>query len=321
MLGRVIRMAAIVAGLVVGWLAATSANDLTIRDLVRDAGVVPRPALPNNLLDTPVGSGADRSTDRDYIYAGWSLASGRFDTLHVLAFDRRTGAWKHRSYKEDWNGNASLAGGSVLEVRASPRFVSLDMHHSPSAGTTWVLRRDLTRAGAFYGWIKQLLPNELMVYEQSEIHFAPTHFVEISIYDPLAARSTPIYPIAGGSAVRREFVSGVKARWDALGEDWFRTHNHHGDPERFDSSSGRFAVDWDARGMAFEVRFDDFTGTQSGESAASERTIVSCDGLARAATVSCGEALEATWAHALPGADAEARLREAAAHPHLVAWR
>ena len=318
--GRVLRVAAVAASLVAGGLAAP-ANDLTIRELIQDAEVVPRPALPESLLNTRVSSGADRSTDRDYIYAGWSLASGRFDTLHVLAFDRRTGAWNHRSYKEAWNGDASLAGGSVLEIRASARFVALDMHHSPSAGTTWVLRRDLSRAGAFYGWIKELLPNELMVYEQSEIHFAPTHYVVISIYDPLSARSTAIYPVAGGSAVRRAFVSGVKARWDALGEDWFRGHNHHGDPERFDSSSGRFAVDWNARGMAFEIRFDDFTGTQGGRSAASERTIVSCDGLARSSTVRCGEALEATWAQALPGADAEARLREAAAHPHLVPWR
>lgn len=299
---------------------AAAPDDESIRDLVRDAGVAPRPALPPNLLGTRVSNGADLSSDREYLYAGWTTVSGRFDTLHVLAIDRKTGAWRHRSYKDEPDGDLSLAGGSVLDVRASQHFITLEMHHNPSASATWVLRRDLSRAGAFYGWIKELLPNELMVYEQSEIHFAPTHRVEISIYDPFAARSRQIYPIAGGTAVRQAFVAGVKARWDALGRDWFMEHNHHGNPELFDSSSGRFAVDWPAQSVAFEVHYDDFTGTAGGKSAASERTIVSCEGLARTATVRCGESAESVWEAALPGLDADARLHEAAARPRLVPW-
>jgi hypothetical protein len=296
-------------------------DEESIRDLVHRAGVAPSPALPLSLLNTQVSNGADCSTDREYIYAGWTTTSGHFDTLHVLAIDRKTGAWRHHSYKDDPSGALSLAGGSVLEVRASPHFITLEMHHNPSASATWVLRRDLSRAGAFYGWIKELLPNELMVYEQSEIHFAPTHYVEISIYDPFAARTRQIYPVTGGTAVRRAFVARVKARWDALGQDWFMEHNHHGDPERFDSSSGRFAVDWSAQSMAFEVSYDDFTGTADGKSAASERTIVSCEGLAHSATVHCGESAEFAWAAAVPGLDAGGRLHDAAAHPRLVPWK
>jgi hypothetical protein len=300
---------------------AAAPDDQSIRDLVREAGVTPRPALPQDLLNARVGNGAERSTDREYIFAGWTIAARRLDTLHVLAIDRETGAWRHRRYKDDPDGDLSLASGSVLEVHASLHFITLEMHHNPSASATWVLRRDLSRAGAFYGWIKELLPNELMVYEQSELHFAPTHYVEISIYDPFAAQTRQIYPIAGGTAVRRTFVAGVKARWDALGQDWFMAHNHHGDPERFDSSSGRFAVDRSAQSMAFEVQYDDFTGTADGRSAASERTIVSCEGLARAATTRCGESAESAWVAAVPGVDADARLREAAAHPRLVPWK
>jgi hypothetical protein len=310
-----------IVALVLTSLPVVHAASATIGDVVREAGVIPYPALPSTLRDIEVSNGADVSSDRDYIYAGWSLASGRFETLHVLSLDRPSGAWVHRAYSHDWYDDAELEGGSVFEVRTSPRFVMLNMHHNPSAGTTWVLHRDLSPAGAFYGWIKELLPNELMVYERSQIHFAPTHSVAIALYDPFTGRSTSIYPIAGGSAVRHDFVSRVKARWDALGEDWFRAHNHHGDPERFDSASGQFAVDWNARGLAFEVRYDDFTGTSDGSSAASERVIVSCDGLAEAAAVRCGEALEETWAQAVPGKDAAGRLQEAAAHPRLIPWR
>jgi len=315
------RITAASALLVVGLVTARS-DELAIADLVRDAALTPLPALPPDLLNIRVGNGADASTDRDYVYAGWSLSAGRFDTLHVLAVDRQTGAWKHRGFKEDPNGHTALAGGgSVVDVRTSPHFITLEMHHNPSASTTWVLRRDLARAGAFYGWIKEFLPNELMVYEHSQIHVAPTHYVEISIFDPVAARSRRIYPIEGGTAVRRAFVAGVKARWDSLGEDWFRTHNHHGDPERFDSSAGRFATDWAARGLAFEVSYEDFTGTSGTTSAATARVVVSCDGLDRASTVRCGESAESDWAAALPDRDAAARLREAAAHPRLVPWK
>lgn len=318
MFARMACAAAVAAVSIAAVLAAPPADDGAIRDLLREAGVTPRPALPQDLLNSRVGSGADLSTDREYVYAGWTLSSGRFETLHVLAIDRKTGAWKHRIHKDDVNGDLSLAGGSVVGIRTSPGFITLEMHHNPSAGTTWVLRRDLSRAGAFYGWIKELLPNELMVYEQSEIHFAPTHYAEISIYDPFAARSRRIYPIPSGTAVRSAFVAGVRTRWDALGEDWFRMHNHHGDPELFDSSSGRFAVDWNARGMAFQVHYDDFTGTDGRTSAASEQTIVSCNGLERASTVRCGESADSAWAAVLPGREPEARLREAAAHPRLL---
>ena len=307
------------AALLVG--ALSSAGEGSLRDVLRDADVTPRPPVPTDLLDTPVANGAEMSTDREYVYAGWMLSAGRFDTLHVLAIDRKTGAWRHHAFKENWNSEPPLVAGSIIDVRVVPHFVTLEMHHNPSASTTWVLRRDLSRAGAFYGWIKEILPNELMVYEQSAIHFAPTHALRISIYDPRTAQSRSIYPIPGGTAVRRAFVAGVKARWDALGEDWFRDHNHHGDPELFDSASGHFVVDATAGGLAFEVAYDDFTGTADGRSAASEHTIVSCDGLTQTSTVRCGEALEATWAQALPGRNAQGRLREAAAHPHLVPWK
>lgn len=311
-----------IAALVLTAFASLRAGDATIGAVLRETGIALKPDLPASLQHEIVTNGAEMSDDRDFIYAGWSMNGGHFGTLHVLAVDRRTGVWKHRTYKGgDTGDDAALVGGSILDVRASRRFIGLDMHHSPSAGTTWVLRRDLSRAGVFYGWIKEWLPNDLMVYEHSQIHFAPTHALEVAIYDPVAARSSSIYPVAGGSEVRRAFVARVKTRWGALGEDWFRTHNHHGDPERFDSSSGRFVVDWHSRAMAFEVRFEDYTATSDGRSAETERIIATCDGLERQATVRCGEALESAWAERLPGRGAEDLLREAAAQPHLVPWK
>jgi hypothetical protein len=314
--------AAGIAAIVLTAFASLRADDTTIGAVLREAGVVLKPALRATLQNEIVSNGADLSDDRDFIYAGWSMKGGQFDTLHVFAVNRPTGAWTHRTYTSRDGGNdAAFVGGSILEVRASRRFVSLDMHHSPSAGTTWVLRRDLSKAGVFYGWIKEWLPNDLMIYEHSQIHFAPTHSLEVAIYDPVTAQSRSIYPVSVGSEVRRAFVARVKTRWDALGEDWFRTHNHHGDPERFDSSSGQFVVDWQSRALAFEVRFEDFTGTNDGRSAQTERIIATCEGLERATTVRCGETLESAWADRFPGRGAEDLLREAAARPQLVPWK
>src|SRR5262245_32094137 len=123
---------AAIGALCVAGVFAEVPDDVPIRDLVREAGIIPRPALPPDLLSTRVGNGANLSNDRDYIYAGWTTASGQFDTLHVLAIDRTTGAWRHRSYRDDPNRDLSLAGGSVLAVRASQRFIALEMHHNPS---------------------------------------------------------------------------------------------------------------------------------------------------------------------------------------------
>src|SRR5262245_10093284 len=143
MLARLAASAAI--GALLFAVPAAAPNDRLIADLLRDAEVTPRPALPQDLLNAAVSDGADFSTDREYVYAGWTTASGQFDTLHVVAIERKTGAWKHRSYKDDPDGDLSLAGGSVLAVHASRHFISVEMHHNPSASATWVLRRDLSR--------------------------------------------------------------------------------------------------------------------------------------------------------------------------------
>ena len=72
---------------------------------------------------------------------------------------------------------------SVFDVAAGSRN---RLQVTPSAASTLVYKRDLSPVGTFSGWIKALLPNQLMVYQQSQVHFAPTHYVDVSVYDPAA---------------------------------------------------------------------------------------------------------------------------------------
>jgi hypothetical protein len=56
--------------------------------------------------------------------------------------------------------------------------------------------------------------------------------------------------------VRRDFIERVAQVYRERGELWFREHNHHMDPELFDSALvGSVSVDAAGRLLSFTVRF------------------------------------------------------------------
>jgi hypothetical protein len=58
--------------------------------------------------------------------------------------------------------------------------------------------------------------------------------------------------------VRREFIDKVAQVYKQRGEAWFREHNHHGDPTRFDSMLvGDVMLDAASKMFSFKVRFGD----------------------------------------------------------------
>ncbi len=287
-----------------------------LRDRLADAHITPSPALPALLADARAPGGADLADDAGYVAAWWDRPDYPFTALHLFAADRRSGRWRHAQFPA---GDLEPIG-ATLEVAATPRYLTVAMHLNPSAVSTLVFTRNLARAGSFYGWAKARLPNELIVFEASQVHFAPTHPLEISVYDPAAASARRIYPPAPSQAVRREFIDRVKARWASVGERWFMDHNHHGDAARFDADSGALIVDWPDRSLAFEVTYRDELPDAPALAPISEQVIVACDGLGRASTVACRETRAADWKKRFPGDAGDALLRRAAAQPRLVPW-
>ena len=70
----------------------------------------------------------------------------------------------------------------------------------------------------FYGWPVAHFKDGRIVYEHSEIHFAPTHYVELSIYDPVRRRSRQIYPPSPATPLPRNVRRVAQASWPVLSE-------------------------------------------------------------------------------------------------------
>src|ERR1700746_3682239 len=70
----------------------------------------------------------------------------------------------------------------------------LGTHLNPSAGCTIVLSRDLAVQGVLPGWVLALFADGAIVYQRSQVHFAPTHYAELFLHDDPHHRDVQIYP-------------------------------------------------------------------------------------------------------------------------------
>jgi hypothetical protein len=177
----------------------------------------------------------------------------------------------------------------VVEVKRTPRFIYLDSHVNPSAGRLIILSRDFKLAGTFYGWEAATLPDDTIVYHHSQIHLAPTHSLEISVFNPNTRKERQIYPPEPWQPVRRDFIQRVAQIYKQRGAEWFAQHNHHMDPELFDSSlEGEVIVDASSKTFKFIVRFGDPQNAND-PLPFSERIQVTCGPIGAIEQIQCRE--------------------------------
>src|SRR6266511_4377200 len=94
----------------------------------------------------------------------------------------------------------------MIVVALQGRFVHESIHINPSAEQLRILSNGkLLRE--LYGWELATLPDESVVYHHSQVHFAPTHFLEISVFNPQTSKEKQIYPPTPNQPVRREFIA------------------------------------------------------------------------------------------------------------------
>jgi hypothetical protein len=138
------------------------------------------------------------------------------------------------------------------------QYFHLAYHINPSAEGLLIFSNDKRLIRELYGWELVNLPNDGIVYHKSQVHFAPTHWLEMSVFDPITRRDRQIYPPKPYQPVRKAFIERVANAYKVRGEDWFRIHNHHMDPELFDSALvSEVVVDAGSKSISFVVRFGD----------------------------------------------------------------
>jgi hypothetical protein len=143
--------------------------------------------------------------------------------------------------------------GTSMQISRSGNLLVLDTHLNPSAGCMLVLRENLTLKTSLYGWYLGAFKDGTLLFHNSEVHFAPTHPMEISLYDPARNSTVLIYPPEHDEQ-RTQFIKALdKAAPD---ENWCREANSHCDPKRFSSElvDGP-AIDDGTRSFGFVARF------------------------------------------------------------------
>jgi hypothetical protein len=277
---------AVAASLVTGSPARPAAQPAkpwpTLREVLARHDVKDVRGLPQDVLDLAVtGCGVDDGGREAFVAC--FQADG---TLRVALMDRTSGGWRHAKVVVD---DAQGAGNSIVAVTRTRRFFYLESHINPSAGRLLVVSRDLTLRRAIYGWAVATLPTDVVVYHRSQVHFAPTHSLELSVFDAATLQDKPIYPPRPFQPVRKAFIDRVAQAYESRGEAWFRDHNHHMDPERFDSSlDGPVTTDAIAKTVSFHVRYGD-PDNANDPLPFGERVAVTCGPIDRIDRLRCRE--------------------------------
>ena len=256
----VLRRPLFVLGISVILLVPTLGSCETLREALSvnhiDAG-----ELPAEKLDQKITSYAVLNDPETFLIAYYlDDGSGRLgDRLYVDLLNKARHEWTGRIL--DVNSlvceKPFITPGSILRITRSPAYFYLDTHLNPSAGCLVMLTRDLKYYDGVYGFLLAAFGDGLLVYHNSQVHFAPTHYTEISVYDPREKKHWLIYPQKPYQPVRLAHIEKVRAEYQRRGEKWFREHNHHENPELFDTFlRSEVAVDEATRSAAFRIGFD-----------------------------------------------------------------
>lgn len=124
--------------------------------------------------------------------------------------------------------------GSILNINASGDRLFLNTHINPSAGCLLVLSPDLTLEASLYGWHLGQLGPDLVLYQRSEVHFAPVHPAEIAVYDLHAKRDETIFPPKAATAIRQARTAQLREFYKT-NQEWCHKNDDPCDPEAFDS--------------------------------------------------------------------------------------
>jgi hypothetical protein len=219
-------------------------------------------------LGKTISDGADLDTTDARIVATYVDSGSIFDDLYVFRRDKTQGSW--RVAEVHWPGDSETAcrGGSITRLIAANGYIYLAGHINPSAECTMVLTEKLELQGTLYGWPVAQFQDGRIVYQHSEIHFAPTHYAELSIYDPAKRRHQPLYPPKPEPPLRKIYRERVRVAYERCCVDHpqpdcgpiFAGHNHHCNPELFENSVGEVVVNDATDSLAFTAQFDDIAG-------------------------------------------------------------
>jgi hypothetical protein len=156
--------------------------------------------------------------------------------LRLLRYDKLTGKWDTAEFAdvetEAGPGLQAPCLGSAVGITEAGDMLYIGLHLSPSAECLLVLSHDLKLKKTLYGWPVVHFSSGAIVLQKSMVHFAPTHPLEVFVFDPASDSLTPIYP-PQSDPFRAEYVRRLQA--EISPSDRCEGYNCEGNPQRFDN--------------------------------------------------------------------------------------
>lgn len=231
----------------------------TLREVLTEEQL---PADPEKLhnLDKRITSGAELKDATRFViaYYVYDPTERLNPPMFIDLYDRRTEQWRSSSIESAtarWRDMNVGCLGSVLGIRASSDFLLLDTHLSPSAGCVLILSHELKLTGSLCGWVLAELGEDEVIYERSQVHFAPVHPTEIALYDLRTGKDVTVFPNKTYQAIRQARIAQLMEFYKTHGE-WCRENNDPCDPEQFDSElENGLATDDREKSIAFSISY------------------------------------------------------------------
>jgi hypothetical protein len=207
---------------------------------VLEAFCIPVPTGATFHMDASIQYGAYNSPSEFFLAYNRVTSSNLIEQpLRMLRYDKQWAKWATTELPDPrteilpgLTGPCLGSAGGVQKVGAL-LYVSIEV--SPSAGCQLVVSDDLKLKTVLSGWVKAAFSSGAVVLEGSTVHFAPTHPLRLSLFDPRSSTPTTIYP-PPSDRLRAAYVHRLLT--DISRSDRCQGENCEGDPEQFDNELG-----------------------------------------------------------------------------------
>jgi hypothetical protein len=138
--------------------------------------------------------------------------------LRVLLLDKRTNSWKYLEIQPDPD-NACVS--TVVSVKSMGEKFFIATHMTPDASCQFVLSHNLKLEHILFGSPAQVPSSRRLIVEGNADHFAMTHPLSLSLYDPASAKETPLLPVDDDCAIK--WIDDELS--DLIDDAWCRENN------------------------------------------------------------------------------------------------
>jgi hypothetical protein len=228
----------------------------TLREVLRAQNApATEKSLPN--LDKTIASYQVLDDAKNFLIAYYvNDGGGTLDgPLIVSRFDKPARTWQTKELSRNVLRDDSCFGSAIGAQSVGDR-IYLELHINPSASCTVVLSHDLAVQKVLGGWFLGAFADGRVIYHDNEIHFAPVHAAELSLFDPKTGQEFKIYPRKPFQGIRAAHIEKMLGFY-AHNPDWCSTHNNPCNPEWFDNDlQGDVSINDKTDSLVFTVQFD-----------------------------------------------------------------